>query len=389
MAENEKYDRPLGVYFHWPYCLNKCPYCDFNSHVGSEIDPVRWRDAYLRELEAMATRHDGGHLVSIFFGGGTPSLMPPDLVRDMIAAARSHWPSGQGLEITLEANPTSVEAEKLAAFRDAGVNRVSMGIQALRDDDLKFLGREHSVREALAAFEIAAGIIPRTSFDLIYGRPGQSAENWGRELDEALSVAGSHLSLYQLTIEQGTAFYAQHARGDFLMPEEGLAADLYELTQDRMGAAGLPAYEISNHARPGDECRHNLVYWRYEDYIGVGPGAHGRISSGGQKTATRTHRAPEVWLKKVESDGHALMAEDPISGGDAGLEMLMMGLRLREGVNLKRLAEETGLELGQILREDRLEMLQGEGFLKRENGYLKASPAGLQRLNGVLSALLA
>ena len=322
----------FGVYIHWPFCKSKCPYCDFNSHVHDKIDHAQWRDAYLKDLSHWAELTGVQMVTSIFFGGGTPSLMKPDVVADIIAAIQQKWRVSNDCEITLEANPTSIEIDKLRGFRDAGVNRVSIGVQSLRAADLKFLGREHSPHEAMRAIDMAAKIFDRFSFDLIYARPQQTVAAWTEELHEALSHAGKHLSLYQLTIEQGTPFHTRHARGEFVVPEQNLAADLYDVTQDIMNAAGLPAYEVSNHAASGEESRHNLVYWRYDDYVGIGPGAHGRVTLDGKKYATRAHRAPEKWLELVCQSGHGLMPQEEVSPESQFQERLMMGLRLSEGV---------------------------------------------------------
>ena len=286
----------LALYVHWPFCLAKCPYCDFNSHVRAEIDEARWRAALLREIDATAEETSGRVLTSVFFGGGTPSLMAPATVAAILERAGSHWPAADGLEVTIEANPGAAETGRLADFRAAGVNRVSIGVQSFDDDALRFLGRVHDADAARAAIERAAALFPRYSFDLIYARPGQSVAAWTAELAGALSLAGEHLSLYQLTIEPGTAFHARARRGEALAAKEEPAAALFEATQEMLDAAGLPAYEISNHARPGGECRHNLTYWRYGDYAGVGPGAHGRLTVDGARIATQRIRAPEAWL---------------------------------------------------------------------------------------------
>src|SRR5690348_1703472 len=292
----------LALYVHWPFCKSKCPYCDFNSHVRASIDEARWRAALLKDLEHYATLTRDRSVTSIFFGGGTPSLMSAETVGAVLERAAALWRCGPDIEITLEANPTSVEAERFNAFRSAGVNRVSMGVQALDDGALKFLGRGHDVKEALAALEVARQAFGRFSFDLIYARPGQTVAAWERELDGAIALAGEHLSVYQLTIEAGTAFAPAHARGDFVLPDEETQAALYEITVARLEAAGLPAYEISNHARPGAECRHNLVYCRYQDYLGIGPGAHGRVSGSDGRMATQQRRSPEAWLAAVEEN---------------------------------------------------------------------------------------
>jgi oxygen-independent coproporphyrinogen-3 oxidase len=379
----------LALYVHWPFCKSKCPYCDFNSHVRSSIDEARWRAALLAELDHYAAETAGRRLTSIFFGGGTPSLMAPATAAAVIERAARHWTPADDVEVTLEANPTSVEAARLSGFRAAGVNRVSLGVQALDDRALRFLGRGHNAAEARAALVLAAQAFPRFSFDLIYGRPGQTVAAWESELDEALALAGDHLSLYQLTIEQGTAFATAYARGDFVLPDEDLAGALYETTQARLDAAGLPAYEISNHARPGGACRHNLIYWRYGDYVGVGPGAHGRLTRGASKYATRQRRAPETWLAAVEKQGHGTEEVAVVAAEERLEELLMMGLRLVDGVSRARFAAEIGQEIEAALDPARLEELAAAGFLIVDTGGIRATPAGLQRLNAVLAALLA
>ena len=382
-------DPGFGLYVHWPFCLSKCPYCDFNSHVRASVDQARWRGALIRELDHYAAETAGRRLTSIFFGGGTPSLMPPETVAAVIERADRHWRLADDIEITLEANPTSVEAGKFAGFRAAGVNRVSLGVQALNDADLRFLGRQHSAAEAKAAVEIARRAFLRYSFDLIYARPAQSPEAWRAELAEALDLAGDHLSVYQLTIEPETAFGAAHRRGELPVADEDTAASLFELTQDLLAEAGLPAYEISNHARPGAESRHNLTYWRYGDYVGIGAGAHGRITLSGDKLATRQHRAPEAWLAAVERSGHATQQRDPVGPQDRLAEMLMMGLRTTDGVRRARLIAETGHAIEETLDPKRLERLIAGGFLVIDDDGLRATAAGRQRLNAVLSDLLA
>ncbi|MGA1856639.1 radical SAM family heme chaperone HemW [Azospirillum sp. 11R-A] len=379
----------FAIYVHWPFCKSKCPYCDFNSHVRERVDHDRWRAGLLRELDHYADLTAGRTVTSIFFGGGTPSLMEPSTVGAIVDRVAQRCTVADGLEVTLEANPTSVEADKFRAFRSAGIDRVSLGIQALDDASLKFLGREHTAAEATGAIELAARIFDRFSFDLIYARPGQTVAAWQAELARALDYAVGHLSVYQLTIEQGTAFYPLHARGDLVLPDEDLAGDLYEATQSQLTAAGLPAYEISNHARPGEESRHNLTYWRYGDYVGIGPGAHGRLTLDGEKFATRAHRAPEIWLERVERDGHGAAAPDPIDRDARGTELLMMGLRLTEGVRLARLTEETGRSLDDFVDPAALSRLIDGDFLTRDADRLVATPEGLQRLNAVLGAILA
>jgi putative oxygen-independent coproporphyrinogen III oxidase len=378
----------ISLYVHWPFCKSKCPYCDFNSHVRAGIDDARWRNALLRELDHYGARMRGRRLVSVFFGGGTPSLMAPAAIAAILERAASYWQRDPGLEVTLEANPTSVESARFADFRAAGVNRVSLGVQALDDRALKFLGRGHSAAEARAAVAIAAARFERFSFDLIYARPGQSVAEWQRELDAALALAGDHISLYQLTIEPGTAFATAHARGDFALPDDELAGALYEATQERLASAGLPAYEISNHARPGGECRHNLVYWRSGDYVGIGPGAHGRITLAGTRHATRQRRAPETWLAAVERDGDATEEHVPLGARERLEEFLMMGLRMSEGVSLARLRVEVGEGADALLDGNALADLVTGGFLALGEDSLVATPSGRQRLNAVLARLL-
>jgi oxygen-independent coproporphyrinogen-3 oxidase len=383
-------DQPgFGLYVHWPFCLSKCPYCDFNSHVRAAVDHARWRAALLRELDHYAADTPGRRLTSIFFGGGTPSLMEPATVAATIEHAAEHWPFAPDIEITLEANPTSVEAGRFAAFRTAGVNRVSLGVQALNDADLKFLGRRHNAAEACAAIDVARRHFERYSFDLIYARPGQSVAAWSAELAQALGLAGDHLSLYQLTIEPETVFGAAYRRGELQVPGEDDTGALFELTQELLDEAGLPAYEISNHARPGGESRHNLTYWRYGDYVGIGPGAHGRLTIGDGKFATRQHRAPEAWLAAVEAAGHATRQRDAIAAEDRLSELMMMGLRTVDGVERSRVVAECGRPLEAALDAARLARLIDGGFLLLDHASLRATAAGRQRLNAVIADLLA
>jgi oxygen-independent coproporphyrinogen-3 oxidase len=379
---------PLAVYIHWPFCRSKCPYCDFNSHVREGINPARWTRALVADLERQSGLAPDREVVSVFFGGGTPSLMPPETAAALIERVRALWPTAPDLEVTLEANPNSAEAERFAGFAAAGVNRLSLGIQALDPAALRFLGRAHGRDEALAAIRLARESFTRYSFDLIYARPGQSEAAWRQELDEALGLAGEHLSLYQLTIEPGTAFGNRAARGEQLAAGEDDAAALFEATQERLAAAGLPAYEVSNHARPGAECRHNLVYWRYQDYLGIGPGAHGRVSRAGGKLATRQLRAPEAWLAAIEAAGTAIEEAAPVARDEAVGEMLMMGLRLTEGVRRQRLEALAGRAV-EVLFGDALTRLADGGFLRLDADRLAATAAGRQRLNAVLAALLA
>ena len=388
---------PLGLYIHWPFCVSKCPYCDFNSHVRQGIDEQayqrRWRAAYLREMafEAARTRPNGEArpLTSIFFGGGTPSLMAPETVAALIDGAKQLWRLAPDCEITLEANPSSVEAARFAGFRDAGVNRVSLGIQALHDDTLKFLGRAHDRAQALAALATAQRTFDRVSCDLIYARAGQSVAAWREELDTAVAFGTSHLSVYQLTIEKGTPFYAAHQRGEFTLPDEQTAAELFEETQERLARAGLSAYEISNHARPGMASRHNLIYWRAEDYIGIGPGAHGRITIAGKTLATMRKHKPEDWLSAVEAKDCGSQDETLVERDERITEMLMMGLRLVEPIPRQRFRRIAGAEPEAVLDPSRLKRLVDGGFVTLDDAGLRATDAGRQRLNSVLAALLA
>ncbi|HJU16754.1 MAG TPA: radical SAM family heme chaperone HemW [Stellaceae bacterium] len=379
---------PLAVYIHWPFCRSKCPYCDFNSHVRAGIDAARWTRALLADLDSEAALLPGREIVSVFFGGGTPSLMPPETAAALLDRVHKLWPVAPALEVTLEANPNSAEADRFRAFAAAGVNRLSLGVQSLDPAALRFLGRAHDRAEALAAIARARESFARFSFDLIYARPGQTVPQWRRELDEALSLAGGHLSLYQLTIEPGTGFATLAARGAFAVPDEDEAAALYETTQDRLAAAGLPGYEISNHARPGAECRHNLAYWRYEDYVGIGPGAHGRLTHDGAKHAAQRRRAPEKWLEAVEGTGSGVEARTALDRDTEIAEMLMMGLRLTEGIARQRLEQAAGSDL-ETLFGARLAPLVDGGFLEVDETRLAATAAGRQRLNAVLAALLA
>ena len=375
----------FGIYVHWPFCLAKCPYCDFNSHVRSSIDEARWRRALVGQVAAAARQVPGRRVDTIFFGGGTPSLMPPETAAAVIAAVRDGWPQAGDVEITLEANPTSVEAGRFHGFRDAGVNRVSMGIQALDEGDLRRLGRMHSVAEAIRAYEIARDTFERVSFDLIYARQGQTLDQWRAELGRALALAVDHLSLYQLTIEDGTRFGDMHARGRLRgLPDADLAADMFAVTQETCDAAGMGGYEISNHARPGAESRHNLIYWRYGDYAGIGPGAHGRLTVGGRRWAIESPRSPEAWLAAAEGDAAEITIRSEVEPEDQGAEMLMMGLRLREGVDLGRYARLTGRELPAF----RIAELSSLGLLELDGSRIFATESGRIVLNAVIKQLL-
>ena len=380
---------PLALYIHWPFCLSKCPYCDFNSHVRERIDQARFAAALRAELAWEAARLGRRPLASVFFGGGTPSLMAPETVAALLADATRLFAPLPDMEITLEANPTSVEAAKLAAFRDAGVNRVSLGVQSLEPEALRRLGRQHTAAQAMAALELARRLFARFSFDLIYARPGQSPRSWRAELRRALALAADHLSLYQLTIEPGTAFEALHRQGKLVLPDDDAAAALYDATGEEAARFGLLAYEVSNYARPGGESRHNLAYWRYGDYAGIGPGAHGRVSVGGALLATRRHRAPEPWAELVERQGHGTAEETAVAPAERAREMLLMGLRLSEGIDVARFAARTGVALAQALDADTLRRALAEGYLEQGGGRLRATPEGRKRLDALLAALVA
>ncbi len=371
-------DNPLALYIHWPFCVSKCPYCDFNSHVRAAVDQAAWRDALLADLSHEAAMLPGRRLGSIFFGGGTPSLMPPQTVAALLAAAERHWGFSPDIEITLEANPSSVEAARFADLAAAGVNRVSLGLQALDDAALGFLGRAHGVAEGVAALEIAQSVFPRVSFDLIYARPGQSLSSWEAELQRALGFGTEHLSLYQLTIEPGTRFFTEAAAGRLTIPDGDAAADLFETTRAITAAAGLPAYEISNHARPGAESRHNLTYWRYRDYAGIGPGAHGRRDG----LATVRRRKPENWLSAITRNGHGLESEEPLAPAARASEALVMGLRLREGVDLARVADLAGRPIEAVVDERAIARLPD--LIRREGDRLRVTDQGMLLLDAIL-----
>ena len=374
---------PLALYVHWPFCVSKCPYCDFNSHVRDTVDQDAWRDALLADLAHEASLLPAHRLTSIFFGGGTPSLMPPATVEAVIAAARNHWTTADDVEITLEANPNSAEAANFADLASAGVNRISLGLQSFDDDHLAFLGRAHSAAEGQRALEAAQGAVDRVSFDLIYALPGDDEARWSADLDRALSLGTEHLSLYELTIEPGTRFATMVAKRAFEPLDAETAARLFELTQERTAAAGLPAYEISNHARPGAESRHNLGYWRYRDYAGVGPGAHGR------RTGMRTvrHKKPENFLTAVTRNGHGLVEEEQLTRQEAAHEALVMGLRLAEGIDPAALADRLGVE--RLVDDTAADRLVGHGLLEREGALLRTTPAGRLLLDSILAEIAA
>jgi putative oxygen-independent coproporphyrinogen III oxidase len=376
-SRNE-FAEPFALYVHWPFCVSKCPYCDFNSHVRADVDQSAWRSALLTDLAHEAAMMPGRTLGSIFFGGGTPSLMPPATVAAIIDAATRHWPVAADVEITLEANPSSVEAARFADLAAAGVNRVSLGLQALDDATLGFLGRAHSVAEGLGALETAQAAFTRVSFDLIYARPDQTPAAWAAELDRALSFGTEHLSLYQLTIEPGTKFATLFQQGKLVPLDNDAAADLFESTRARLATAGLPAYEISNHARPGAESRHNLTYWRYGDYAGIGPGAHGRRDG----VATVRHKKPENWLGAVARNGHGMVSEEVLPARDRAIEALLMGLRLREGVDLDRIASRSGV--AEPVNRDAIARLAALGLIDAAPPRLTVTERGF----GVLDAIL-
>ena len=379
----------FGLYVHWPFCQSKCPYCDFNSHVRESVDQARWRRALLQELEHWAERSGPRGLTSIFFGGGTPSLMAPETAAAVIEKAAALWGLAPDAEITLEANPGSAEAGRFAGYRAAGVNRLSLGVQSLDDEELRFLGRRHDAAEARQAIALAARHFERWSFDLIYALPAQSPETWRTRLQEALALAPSHLSVYQLTIEPGTAFEGMARRGELVTPDDEVAAEHFEATQEALDAAGLPAYEVSNHARPEQACRHNLTAWRYGDYAGIGPGAHGRLTLDGQKRATRQHRAPEIWLARVETDGHATRTFEALTPAQKLDELMTMGLRLTEGVARATFERELGGGPEDHLDNDRLRALADAGYLALDDEGLRTTQAGRLRLNALLRHLLA
>ncbi|HWX57761.1 radical SAM family heme chaperone HemW [Bradyrhizobium sp.] len=377
----------FGVYVHWPFCLSKCPYCDFNSHVRhAAIDETRFARAFAREIETTAARTGAREVTSIFLGGGTPSLMRPETVGAVLEAIGRNWTVAADAEVTLEANPTSVEATRFAGYRAAGVNRVSLGVQALDDTSLKMLGRLHSAKEALEAVAIARRTFDRYSFDLIYARPGQTPADWVDELALAIKEAAEHLSLYQLTIEEGTPFFGLHAAGKLSTPDEALARALYDVTQDVCDRHGLAAYEISNHARPGAECRHNLVYWRGQEYAGIGPGAHGRLDLEGHRHATATERRPETWLMRVEASGHGLISDDVLTSEERADEFLLMGLRLAEGIDPLRYTALAGRKLD----PGRIALLCEEGAIAVEaDGRLRVTQSGFPVLDAVVADLAA
>ena len=377
----------FGVYVHWPFCLSKCPYCDFNSHVRhAAVDEARFLRAFQREIETTAARVPGRTVSSIFLGGGTPSLMQAETVGAILDAIGKHWTVAPGAEVTLEANPTSVEATRFRGYRTAGVNRVSLGVQALDDAALKELGRLHTAQEALDAVKIARSVFERYSFDLIYARPRQTPQAWAEELKRAIAEAAEHLSLYQLTIEPDTPFQTLHSLGKLVVPDDDTARELYDITQSICDRSGLPAYEISNHARPGAECRHNLVYWRAREYAGVGPGAHGRLDVDGRRYATATEKRPESWLMRVESLGHGVVTDDVLTREERADEFLLMGLRLAEGIDLARYHAVAGRPVDPA----RIRELAAHGLVESQReGFLRVTPSGFPVLDAVVADLAA
>lgn len=380
---------PFGVYIHWPFCLSKCPYCDFNSHVRDAVEQDRWRDALLREIESTGGAAPKRPVTSIFFGGGTPSLMPPETVAAVISRIKDVWGVVDNVEVTLEANPTSVEAANFDALSQAGVNRVSLGIQSLDDQVLQFLGRGHSARDAVAAIEMAADSFGRYSFDLIYARPDQSLRDWHLELDRALALAGSHISLYQLTIERGTPFFGLLRQGHLTPLADDTAAEMFLETRRWLQDAGLPAYETSNHSAPGSECRHNLLYWHYHDYAGIGPGAHGRLPIKGVKHAIERRRNPERWLDAVEREGEGTRSVQPLDRNERLVEMVLMGLRVADGIPFDRFRRVTGQEWTDCIDSSTVDDLIDHGLLADDPAAIRATEAGHLRLNAVIERLLA
>jgi len=386
LAENTE---TFGIYVHWPFCLSKCPYCDFNAHLlDPNLDEDAWLKAYKQELGHYARETHDRTVSTVFFGGGTPSLMPTRIMTAIINEIDKLWGFVANPELSMEANPTSVEANKFKAFRTAGINRLSLGIQSFNDKSLKLLGRQHDSKQALDAIALARNVFPRSSFDLIYARPESKLVAWKQELEFALSLEPNHLSLYQLTIEPGTVYQAAVRRGDCTPLDDDQATEQFEFTQSIMNEAGLPAYEISNHAKPSEECQHNLIYWRYQDYVGVGPGAHGRYKSGVHKIAARQHRAPAVWLKQVQKQGHATVDREILSEENMFAEFCMMGLRLKEGIDLRLLEQRWPASYKETITEERLVWLEEINCLKRIGSQLIVTDYGRQRLDSVLGSLL-
>ena len=375
----------FGIYIHWPFCQSKCPYCDFNSHPTAAIDQTRWRDALLTELTHYAPFAAGNTVTSIFFGGGTPSLMAPATVEALLDAIIDTWDIAENIEVTLEANPSTAETGRFKDFRQAGITRLSMGIQALDDQSLRFLGRRHNVAEALNALDMARQTFDRCSFDLIYARPGQTLDQWARELTRAIGFGTEHLSVYQLSIEDGTAFAPRFQAGEFALPDENLQADMFSLTQDILDAAGMPAYEVSNHAKCDAQCHHNLTYWLGGDYLGIGPGAHGRLWT----RATRGHRDPQTWLTQVETIGHGAEDDSHMPVAQRAQEMLMTGLRLTKGIHRGLFKIVSGMDLDDLIDPHGLSIMESQGFVRSDTTGLRITKAGFLLLNAVTEKLMA
>ena len=379
----------LSLYIHWPFCEKRCPYCDFNSHVRQEIDQQRWKRALLTEIASEFYLYPDRRISSLFFGGGTPSLMDPDTITALLQAIDHYWGLENNVEITLEANPSSVEKTRFKNFRSAGINRLSIGAQSFDDKALKFLGRTHTAGEVVAALDLARTTFPRYSFDIIYGRPNQSMKSWKEELTFALEFTNNHLSLYQLTIERGTPFFSSHKNKEFRMPNDDTAADQYEYTRDVLSCFGLFPYEVSNHAAPGEECQHNLTYWRYGDYAGIGPGAHGRVSNGNDKLAYQRISNPEKWLLQTEKTGTGLQKKTKLAPREVLQEMVFMGLRLSEGLDLDEVKKQTGNSIENWVNPDILTVLIDEGLLVTTENKLQVTQEGFLRLDSITSKLLA
>ncbi len=378
----------LAIYIHWPFCKSKCPYCDFNSHVTNSVNHEQWRKSYLKEISYFEDDIKQHNISSIFFGGGTPTLMEPETAESIISHLQTITNFNNDIEITLEGNPTSVEADKLENFKLAGVNRVSLGVQSLNASDLKFLGREHSSLEAIKAVETAQRIFDNYSFDLIYARPEQTLKDWETELTQALKIAGNHLSLYQLTIEKGTRFFSDYSKGAFKIPDEDLAADFYLLTREIMEAHGMPAYEVSNHAKPGFESRHNMSYWHYDDYLGIGPGAHGRITKNGNKHAMMMSHKPEIWLDNVAKNNHSIQTDMLLDMDNVKDELVMMGLRVREGISRKRFVNIIGCDIEEAIPSAKIDKLRTNHLIELDEVGLRCTDKGMLLVNFIAAELL-
>ena len=382
--------KDISLYIHWPFCLSKCPYCDFNSHVFDKIDHSEWHKGLLREVKSLSEKTKGRKLKSIFFGGGTPSLMEPDIVSNLISESKKIWKTDGSIEISLEANPSSVESEKFYLFKEAGINRISLGVQSFNDDTLNFLGREHDAFDSKKAIEIAKKTFNNVSFDMIYATPGQAPQNWISELRQAIDFSSEHLSVYQLTIERGTAFFQRYRKGEFTMLNDDALADLYEITHDILGEAGLADYEISNHSKPGYECIHNLQYWEMKDYLGIGAGAHSRLTDeAGARWAFRTHRGPNRWLSETKKRGNAVVEKFCLSLEEQIIETLMMGLRLRRGISTEHFKNTFNKSICDVITDDPLKILISEGLVEFNSKTFKATALGRQKLDSVVRFLIA